>query len=418
MLRRYLSEYSGQPADVYYMAAAKLVNCMGSFIMPLMTLILTQKLGMTKTAAGSFTSFMLLTQAPCLILGGKLADIFERKRMYVLCGFLSALCYVFCFFNWSRGVMIWAVVAAADLIVMGYPSSDAMLADMVPQEKSRGAYSLMYLALNVGMAVSPLVGGLLFKDHLAVLFLLDAATTMAANTLIAIKVHPKRRRSVVIPENVREQNSGVEKDAEAKDKPKSPKKNTSLAHTLRASPVLTGFILILFAYDFCYVQWGFMLPAQFGDMMGADGALRYSLLCSINALTVITLTPALTSLLRGARPLKVVAAGGGIYTLAYLGLCAGGPQPVYFALAVLFTVGEILVAIQRGAFVATHVSTECRGRVCAFSNFVCGTGTAIGPLVMGPVLTSAGYRVGWLIIAAVMACGGAGMLMLNRLDKS
>jgi predicted MFS family arabinose efflux permease len=385
---------------VYYLSAAKLVNCLGSFIMPLLTLILTQKLGMTKTAAGSFASFLIVTQAPCLILGGKLADVFDRKKLYVLCGFTSALCYVFCFLNASRGAMIWAIVAAADFAVMGYPASDAMLADMAPRERSTGAFSLMYLSINVGMAVSPVVGGLLFKNHLALLFLLDAATTMAAMTLIMLKVHPPKHRGRM-----------------DETEPAENIKKTSLAGVLKASPVLTGFILILFAYDFCYVQWGFMLPAQFGDLMGADGALRYSLLCSLNALTVILLTPMLTTLLRRVRPLVVVAAGGGIYTLSYIGLSAGGVPLQYAVLSVLFTIGEIFVAIRRGAFIATHVTTEYRGRVSAFSSFVNGAATSLGPLVMGPVITARGYTAGWLIVAAIMAAGGAGMLALDRIDS-
>ena len=45
-MKKYFSAYAGLKKEVYILALARIVNCLGSFIYPLMTLILTRKLSM------------------------------------------------------------------------------------------------------------------------------------------------------------------------------------------------------------------------------------------------------------------------------------------------------------------------------------------------------------------------------------
>ncbi|WP_343349012.1 hypothetical protein [Terrisporobacter petrolearius] len=42
-----LSTYKGLPREIYILFLGKIVNAMGAFVKPLMSLILTQKLGMS-----------------------------------------------------------------------------------------------------------------------------------------------------------------------------------------------------------------------------------------------------------------------------------------------------------------------------------------------------------------------------------
>jgi len=174
----------------------------------------------------------------------------------------------------------------------------------------------------------------------------------------------------------------------------------------------------MFCYDFCYSQWNFMLPAQFGDLFGPGGARLFSLLGSANAVTVILLTPLVTLLTRRMRPLAAVAAGGLLFAAAFLGFAAGGPYPLYLLYAEVFTLGEICTTIQIGAFLSNHAPADCLGRVSAFSSIVRGTGAALGPMVMGGALGLWEYRSCWLWVLALMLAGSLGMFLLGRRDTS
>ena len=402
MKRNYFSAYSDLPREVYFLFAARLVNAMGSFIMPLLTLILTQKLGHTKSDAGGMISFLILTEAPCLILGGKLADSIGRKRIIVICSLAGAFFYILCGLLPQNNMMVLFIVLASDIYTITFPSFNAMLADLTKPESRRSAFSLMYFGMNIGMSISPIIGGLLFKDHLQLLFFLDAATTIGYTAVIARNV----------PETFRHKQQ--DKDA---DSPELPAEKHSLFRVLKHAPVLVIFILLLFFYDFCYSQWNFMLPAQFGDMFGQDGARLFSMLCSANGFTVILLTPVVTSLSHRFRPLAIVAAGGFLYFTAYLGFALGSGLASFFFFVELFTLGEIVTTIQIEAFVTGHSPADCRGRISAFENFIRGSANAWGPVVMGHVLPAAGYQTSWLLIASFILAGAVGMTLLSRKDR-
>ena len=78
-----------------------------------------------------------------------------------------------------------------------FPVISAMVADVCKPEKSTESFSLMYLVQNIGFAVGPAVGGLLFYHHLEGMFWLGTAVC-AATVLVqlsrggAFRIWPER----------------------------------------------------------------------------------------------------------------------------------------------------------------------------------------------------------------------------------
>lgn len=402
MKKKYFAVYGGLPREIYILFAARVTNCMGSFILPLLTLILTQKLGMSKEQTGAFSSFLILTQAPSLILGGKLTDTIGRKKLLVSCELLGAFFYLLCGILGNNSYMIAFIVLASNLLVASSPAFEAMVADITPPEKRRISFSFLYLGVNIGMTVSPILGGLLFQRHLPLLFILDAATTAACAIMIA----------KMIPEPDFRQ----KKDS-ASTEQTAPEKRVSVFLLLKSAPVLTGFIFLLFFYDFVYSQWSFMLPVQFGDLYGDSSAKLYSVLSAANSFVVISCTPLITHLTRKFRPLPVIAGGGMLYFTAFLIFGRAEQFPLFLAAGILFTFGEIAVTINLGSFIANHTPGVYRGRISSFSMFVRGTASSLGPLIMGRAITRAGYFACWSVIAAVILTGATGVFLLDKKER-
>ncbi len=414
-----LRAYEGLPGEVYWLFAARLVTSMGSFIMPLLTLILTRKLGLSAGQAGGFLTLLAFSQAPCLALGGRLTDTLGRKRLLLLSYFGSAAAYLLCAVLGGRA-MVWCIVAAADLAVMGYPASEALLADLVGPAQRKAAFSLLYFGMNMGITVSMLLGGVLFERHLPLLFALDAVTTICCGAILAGKVR----------ERYHAPGAGADAAEAAAESPALPAESLAAARpadggavpglvsVLRGAPVVLGFVLLMFLYDFCYAQWTFLLPAQMGEQFGAAGARLYSMLVALNGGIIILFTPALTSLTGRVAPLRAMTAGGVLYAVSYAVFAAGRGMPAYLAASALFTFGEILCTLQIGTFLADHTPASCRGRVNAFSNFVRGAGSSSSPAATGALLPRLGYAGVWLLMAGVMGAGAAGMGLLRRADRA
>lgn len=396
MKKHYFGAYAGLPREVYFLFAARLVNSMGYFVSPLLTLILTQKIGMSKAEAGTTVALLILTQAPCVLLGGKLADVIGRKKTLLLGSLAGAAFYLLCGLGLTGRTLIGGIILAADCTAVSIPASEALLADLTKPEERQSAYSLLYLGVNVGMAASPLIGGLLFNSHLSLLFVLDAVTTFAAVSIVAVNV----------PETFSD-----------RKKTETEAPHISLYTALRRAPVIVGFVFLLFLYDFSYSQVNFMLPAQFGDLFAGDGARLYSILSSANAVTVIVMTPLITFLTRRLRPLRAVALAGIFYIAAYIGFCAGGKFPFYFLLMVVFTLGEICAAVQVGAFISNRAPRDCLGRINAFSTLMRGASSALGPLLMGQLLMVWDYPAGWLTTAGIALAAAVGFSLLDRRDR-
>ena len=74
-------EYLHLPREDYVLVVAKTINGLGNFIMPLLTLILTEKVGLNGSQAGFYMLMLNVCFVPGLLFGGRLADSLGRKKL-------------------------------------------------------------------------------------------------------------------------------------------------------------------------------------------------------------------------------------------------------------------------------------------------------------------------------------------------
>lgn len=394
------SPYANLPREIYILFAARIVTCMGGFIQPLLTLILTQKLGYSAAEAGGFSAFLTLTQAPSVILGGKLADRIGRKKILVVCQTLGAFFYFLCVLFPNRTLMIPFITLAADLYIASMPAYDAIAADLSTPENRQSSFSLIYLGINIGFTVSPILAGLLFQAHLRLMFLIDAGTTLIS-TLILVKSIPETRW----------------RESTDRLQPGRAKENVSLFRLFRMLPVLFFVILFSFSYHFTYSQWTFLLPLQFGALFGKNSAVNFSMMTALNSLVVVLFTPILTWLTHRRRPLRIIAISGAVFGISYFLFAFARSMSFFLLTGAVFTFGEILESIHFRPYLANHTLPQYLGRVNSFAMFVQGSGSALGPFTSGRMVGNLGYPFTWLFQAAFVLTGAAGILMMDEKEK-
>ena len=403
-IKQHLSVYKGLPRDMYALFVSCIINRMGSFIVPLMTLILVEKIGLSKAEAGLFSTIALLSQAPFILLGGKLADKIGGKKTIVIFNSLGALVYLVCGFLKPSMTMAVLLVIASNMYAIAHPAFNCIVTAVTPKEKLKSAFSLTYLGVNLGFAVGPIISGLLFYKNLSLLFFLDALTTLLAAVLIVFWVRPS---------------NGAEHAPQCSEEDAAhAAAGKSVLSFLYRNPVLIFFALGFLVYNFCYIQWNYLLPLQMVDLFKTDGAKLFSTLVSVNAITCIVLTPTLTAVTQKMHPLKTVYMGGFLYFASFVAFTASETFVHFLLSIILLTVGEILISINTSSYVANRTPQMYIGRVNSMMFIVNGFGSAIGPGVMGTVLTVMGFPYVWLVVAAVMLLGALGMALLKRSDHS
>ena len=97
------------------------------------------------------TIAMGVVQFPANLLGGKLADCCNKKKLIIICDLVTVICYLTAAVLPVSMAQILLFFTAGIFQTMENPSYDALVADLSTSENREKAYSLMYLGLNLGI---------------------------------------------------------------------------------------------------------------------------------------------------------------------------------------------------------------------------------------------------------------------------
>lgn len=402
-LKDLLSPYRGLPKEVYVIFFARIINAMGCFVMPLLTLILTNKIGLSSGDAGEMISLAGLCFVLPSLIGGKLADTIGRKRVIIVFDTLAAGFYIACGFMEPSINMVYMIMAAGASMSTAGPAHDSLIADLTTPENRSSAYALSYMGWNIGFAVGPLIGGMLYENHLPIVFIGDAATALISLCLIM----------TFIKETIGSTKADVSDESRVLEK----RETGSIISVLRKRPVLIYFALILFGYNFAYAQWSFMMPIHATQNFGEAFSGKYfGGMASYNGLIVMLFTPLITKLTAHIKNIRCVVYGGIIYAVGFGMLGFLNTLPFFFLSVFIFTIGEIVLSINTTPFIINHTPASHRGRMSAVLPMIMGAGHMVGPMVMGRTIMVTGIETGWIIVGGFVGACALLMILLEKYD--
>lgn len=401
-LKDLLSPYRGLPKEIYVIFASRIVNAMGCFVMPLMTIIMTDKIGLSKEATGFYLSLNSLIFPLASMLGGKLADTIGRKYLIIAFDTLAALLYMSCGFMEPSMSLIYVILAASACMSVAGPSHDSLIADLTTPENRAGAYALSYLGWNVGFAIGPMLGGFLYRNYLPLVFIGDALTAMLSLSLIFFFVKETIGKT---REEISDENRRLERREEG-----------SIISVLLKRPILLYFAVIAFGYHFAYSQWTFLMPIHSMQNFGSLGAQYFGWMASLNGLIVILFTPLLTKATENMKGMRKMVYGIILYAVGFGMLGVLNTLAYFFVSVFIFTLGEILLSISVMPFIVNHTPASHRGRMNAVLPTIMGMGYAIGPMTMGRILNYTSVESAWLLLGGLTTVSALLMFGLEKFD--
>ena len=403
-IKNLLIPYRGLPKEIYIIFFARIINSLGAFVQPLLVLILTQKIGMDSSKAGFYITLLSVVSVPSMILGGKLADTFGRKFIIIVSQSLGAFTVIAGGFIEPSMTLAYLLMISSLFFSLCSPAYDALLADLTTPANRKGAYSLTYMGWNLGFAIGPVIAGLLYKDHLNLVFICDGIATLLATSFILIFIkETKTKQGSVIDEPERE----LEQEVEG-----------SVFKVLLARPILIMFAFIMLCIEFEYAQWAFSIPLHLEKLFNESGAAYYGTLASFNGILVILFTPLITKWTNKTRPIKVIAGGSLCYAIAFGMLAFTNLLPFFYVSIFIMTIGEIMIAINASTFIANQTPASHRGRVSSILPLVIGAGYATSPMIMGSFIESYSITSAWMLIGTLGIISTCFMWLLQKKDLS
>ena len=117
--------------------------------------------GIDAVMLGWVTSAYLLTAAICIVPFGKLADIYGRKRFFILGNILFASGSLLAALAWSGPVIIAARVIQALGGAMVFSTSIAIVTSVFPPGERGRAIGIITATVYAGLSLGPFIGGVL-----------------------------------------------------------------------------------------------------------------------------------------------------------------------------------------------------------------------------------------------------------------
>jgi len=370
-IKKLLEDYSKLPRGIFVLFFARVVHSAGNLVFPFLAIYLTKTLLFSEQKAGFYVMLATAAKIPGLLLGGKLADILGRKKVFITFSFFSAFLILSCLLVSQRELIPWLLALSAVFNGGNYPALNAMIADMTNPDNRKAAFSLLYLGMNIGFAVGPLVAGLLYNNYLYLIFIGDVGTTIISILLVLFFIEesiPSRER---IKDSILSE-FGSERAEEG-----------NIWKVLISRPYLIVFTFVFTLYSFVYVQNEFTLPLHMIQIFGEKGPQYFGTIMTINGVVAIFITVFIISFTRKYEPILNISLAGILYAIGFGMIYFSNDMILFSVSTILWTLGEIMASTYSDVYIINHTPITHRGRFSAIIHILIGSGFIFGPYISG-----------------------------------
>ena len=370
---------------------------------PFLAIYFAEEFG--KTTAGLLLILSQVFSVAANLVGGYCADQFGRRTMMVLSSFgQGAAFFLFALANSplldSPGLGFIAFTIASVFGSLYWPASQAMVADVVPEEHRSDVFAVFYTSVNIAVVIGPILGGIFFFSYR---FGLMVAAGLVCILLAWILIKFTKETLPINPDQL------------ANDVPKG------FMYAIQTQVKDYGIILkdklfllfiiagILSAQTF--MQLDLLLPVYvkevignqslgtwFGNEVKLTGELAFSLLISENGLLVALLTVAVTRFVSSFREKNVFFVSSILYAIAMVIFSIFDLFWIFVLAMAIFTFGELMIVGLQQSFISKLAPENMRGQYFAAASLRYTIGRMIAPLSI-PMTVWFGFFWTFTIIA-------------------
>jgi predicted MFS family arabinose efflux permease len=381
------------PRTLWILFTVTLVNRTGTMVLPFMILYLTERLGFSLVEAGYIVTVYGIGAIVTSPLSGRLCDRVGSVRVMqgslLLSGaVLLLLPFTQNYYALAAGVFIWAVFNEAFR-----PASLSIIGEAVAPEQRKSAFALNRLAINLGMSIGPVIGGVLIqKVSYTAIFLADGITTLLAAGILLL---PAWRISSEAHVPAPQAGGGA----------------AGLGHIL-ADYRLLIFLLAMIPVELVLFQTQAAMPPFLKNNLSINEA-EYGALMAINTVMIIFLEVPLTVATAHWRARWALSLGSLLFAVGFGALAVVSGLWSVGATILIWTVGEMILFPGASAYLTEIAPAEKRGSYNGLYIMTFSIAFAVAPLLGTEVLDRFGGKTLWTA-SFVVGCLSAAMMLLLK----
>ncbi|MEE2640463.1 MAG: MFS transporter [Planctomycetota bacterium] len=376
LFKTYRDAYAGLPREIWLLSLIMMINRSGTMVLLFFVLYLTDVFGFSNQTAGAIMSFSAVGGILGALAGGWASDRFGAIRAQIV--FLGLVSFHFLLMLYAKSL---TQITAALFVMMFLneavrPGLHAACFQYSEPDNQKRSMGLLRLAINLGMAIGPVVGGFLAEYELwNWLFILDALTCLVSAVLLCTVFGWRGQSPTQHP---------TKKGDEEEDHPSDRLDLQPAAGTGSQSP-WTDRRMLRFGVFFLmpllvFVQLFSSFIKYLQDVYGFSES-EIGWVNAINPILIVAFEMIIIRKLENQSTLKTVAAGTLLICIGF-GLLPFGSTLWFCVLTVLiWSIGEILAFPLAAVYVAELSTQANRGRYMSFITVLFSISMVVGPVV-------------------------------------
>ncbi|WP_445178302.1 MFS transporter [Pseudomonas sp. McL0111] len=358
---------------------------------PLLTLFLSQKLGLNQQDVGLLLGIAVFIATLLALYGGYIIDRLEKRRLLILAMLSSAIGFVLLTFAQNLYLTTATLVITETASALFLIGSKAILSENLPISQRAKAFSLRYTLTNIGYATGPMLGVVIAGVYPIAPFLIAAA--IAAGSIFLMIGIPKDGPVAAIGQ------------------PQSFLKTLITLKNDRTLIMFTGGCLLSTVVHGRFTLYLSQYLLVVEDSKRALQTMAALLAC--NAISVILLQYQIGRFLNREKLRFWIAGGTSLFILGLIGFSIADSLLSWCVAMFIFTLGEMIIYPSEFLFVDTLAPEELRGSYYGAQNLA-ALGGALSPVICGFLLMHTPAPTMFYALSALTAMGGFLCFMSGR----
>jgi len=385
--------YHDFPKKFWVVVATSFIDSIGgTLLFPFFTLYITQKFGVGMTQAGlvlgSFSAFGLIGS----MIGGALTDKFGRKNLILFGLVFSAISTLSLGLVNEFAVLIPLSVVIGLLSNIAGPARQAMVADLLPEDKRQEGFGVLRVVGNMAWIIGPTIGGFIAARSYFALFVLDAVISCIVAVIFFIYI--------------------TETKPETTEDPESMLKTFAGYSIVLKDYAYVAFLVVSMLMGLVYQQMYNSLSVYLRDNHGIPPQ-GYGFLLTASAIVVILLQFQTTRYIKKYPAFIMMAVGVFFYMVGFGMFGFVSVYWLFTVAVVIITIGEMVIMPTASALAANFAPEDMRGRYMAIFGLSWAIPATIGPTAAGLILDNYNPNLLWYVGAGICAVSVAGFYGLH-----
>lgn len=395
-LSLYRNSFRGFSREVWLLSIVMLINRSGTMVIPFLSVYLTQIMGYSLGQAGWVMSCFGAGSVLGSYIGGRLTDRIGFYQVQFWSLLISGLAFIALgYVNslWSICLVVFITSTIADAF---RPANMSAIAAYSKPENRTRTLALLRLAINLGWAIGPAVGGLLAASvGYGLLFWADGLTCMAAALFFRFAL-PERQP---LEDSRGEDSSGALLTAGS-------------AYRDRA---FLFFLILTLLNGVAFMQLFGTIPVFFKQEIGLGEGTIGRLMAMNGLIIAIVEMPLIFVVEKRFRIPQMISVGTLLIGASYMLFNLFGPVAgMAFACMVLMTVGEMLSLPFVASMALNFSNDKNRGQYMALFTMTYSVAHIIAPNIGLQVAEHFGFSTLWYLIMGFCLLVWAGFTFLDR----